>query len=97
MLTNLVNPSVEIREGYENLLALTKDGRVVNGLLVDKDSQVTILRGADGQTITLPHDEIEELVPQKKSLMPEGILAPLADAEVRDLFAYLRSTQPLNQ
>ena len=29
------------------------------------------------------------------SLMPEGLLDPLSEQQVRDLFAYLRSTQPL--
>jgi hypothetical protein len=28
--------------------------------------------------------------------MPEGLLSELSDQQVRDLFAYLRSTQPLN-
>ncbi len=27
--------------------------------------------------------------------MPEGLLKDLSDQQVRDLFAYLRSTQPL--
>jgi cytochrome c1 len=29
------------------------------------------------------------------SLMPEGLLKDLSEQQVRDLFAYLRSTQPL--
>jgi hypothetical protein len=29
--------------------------------------------------------------------MPEGLLDGLRDQEVRDLFAYLRSAQPLNE
>jgi len=29
------------------------------------------------------------------SLMPEGLLDTFNDQQVRDLFAYLRSTQPL--
>ena len=29
------------------------------------------------------------------SLMPEGLLNSLKDQQVRDLFAYLRSAQPL--
>jgi hypothetical protein len=33
---------------------------------------------------------------QKKSLMPEGLLKELKEQQVRDLFAYLRSTQPLS-
>lgn len=96
MLVHIVNPSAEIREGYETLLAATRDGRLVTGFVVDKDNQVLVLRGADGQTVTLPQKQIEELVPQKKSLMPEGLLKALTDQQVRDLFAYLRSTQPLN-
>lgn len=96
MLVHVVNPSAEIREGYETLLAATRDGRIVTGFVVDKDNQVLVLRGADGQTVTLPQKQIEEVVPQKKSLMPEGLLKALTDQQVRDLFAYLRSTQPLN-
>ncbi|HEV3004640.1 MAG TPA: PVC-type heme-binding CxxCH protein, partial [Pirellulales bacterium] len=97
MLVNIVNPSAEVREGFETYQAQTDDGRVVIGFLVDRDNQVVVLRGADGQNVTLAHDQIEELAPQRKSLMPEGQLRELSDQQVRDLFAYLRSTQPLNE
>jgi putative membrane-bound dehydrogenase-like protein len=96
MLLHIVNPSAEIREGYETFLVTTKDGRVITGLLVDRDNQVVVLRGADGQNITVRQNQIEEMVQQRKSLMPEGLLTGLTDQQVRDLFAYLRSTQPLN-
>jgi putative heme-binding domain-containing protein len=96
MLVHIVNPSAEVREGFETYQAQTDDGRIVVGFLVDRDNQVVILRGADGQNVTLTHDQIEELAPQRKSLMPEGQLRELSDQQVRDLFAYLRSTQPLN-
>jgi putative membrane-bound dehydrogenase-like protein len=96
MLLHIVNPSAEIREGYETYQAETKDGRLVTGLLVDKDNQVVVLRGADGQTVTIRQEQIDELSPQKKSLMPEGLLQSMTEQQVRDLFAYLRSTQPLN-
>jgi putative heme-binding domain-containing protein len=96
MLVNIVNPSAEVREGFETYQAQTDDGRVVLGFLVDRDNRVVVLRGVDGQNVTLAHDQIEELAPQRKSLMPEGQLRDLSDQQVRDLFAYLRSTQPLN-
>jgi putative heme-binding domain-containing protein len=95
MLLHIVNPSAEIREGYETLLVNTADGRVLTGTLVEKDNRVLVLRGADGQAVTVRQDQIEEMTPQKKSLMPEGLLQALTDQQVRDLFAYLRSTQPL--
>jgi putative heme-binding domain-containing protein len=97
MLLHVVNPSAEIREGYETYQVETKDGRLLIGLLADKDNQVVVLRGADGQTVTVRQEQIEDMVAQKKSLMPEGLLKGLTDQQVRDLFAYLRSTQPLNE
>lgn len=97
MLLSIVNPSAEIREGFETLLVVTDDGRTASGFLVDRDSQVLVLRSAEGQTVTIPQQEIEETLPQKKSLMPEGLLKDLTDQQVRNLFAYLRSTQPLNE
>jgi putative heme-binding domain-containing protein len=96
MLSTIINPSLEIREGFENYVATTADGRVLNGFLVQQDSQVVILRGVDGQNVILRRDETEELKVLPQSVMPEGTLKTLADQQLRDLFAYLRSTQPVN-
>ena len=96
MLMTIVNPSAEIREGFETQLIITDDGRTVTGFLADRDDQVIVLRGLDGQDITVTQDRIDEMIPQRKSLMPEGLLKDLNEQQVRDLFAYLRTTQPLN-
>ncbi len=96
MLTNIVNPSLEIREGFENFVVITTDGRVVNGFLADQDNQVVVLRGVDGQNLIFRRDEIEEMRAIPQSVMPEGSLKDLDDQQIRDLFAYLRSSQPVN-
>ena len=57
---------------------------------------MVVIRGVDGQNVTIPRDQIEEMIRQKKSLMPEGLLKNLTDKQIRDLFAYLRISQPLN-
>ncbi len=95
MLLNIVNPSAEIREGYENYMVDTKDGRTLSGFLVDKDNQVVVLRGLDGVNQVLPKDQVVQMKSTGVSLMPEGLLDSLDDQKVRDLFAYLRSSQPL--
>lgn len=95
MLLHVVNPSAEIREGFENRVAILADGRMASGFLTDQDRQVLSLRGADGQTQTIPRDEIEELQVSPRSIMPDDLLRGMSDERIRDLFAYLRSTQPL--
>ena len=56
---------------------------------------VLVIRGPDGQNITLERKAITEMRAAGMSLMPEGLLDGMNDQQVRDLFAYLRSTQPL--
>jgi putative heme-binding domain-containing protein len=95
MLLNVVNPSAEIREGFENFVARTSDGRTLTGLIADQDPSIVVLRGADGQNISISRNDLDDLRAIPTSLMPEGQLKALTDQQIRDLFAYLRSTQPL--
>jgi putative membrane-bound dehydrogenase-like protein len=95
MLLNIVNPSAEIREGYPTSVIAASDGRVLSGVVVEQDHNVVVLRADDGRSLTIPRDSIEAIKTSPKSIMPEGLLSALDDQEVRDLFAYLRSSQPL--
>jgi putative heme-binding domain-containing protein len=95
ILLNVVNPSIEIREGFESYVVFTDDGRVLNGFIADQDDQIVEVKGVDGQSTIVPRDEIDEMNAVPRSIMPEGLLKDLNDQQIRDLFAYLRSTQPL--
>ena len=96
MLLNIINPSAEIREGYENFLLTTKDGRLASGFLIEQDNRSVVLRGLDGQDVTFAREAIRKLNAQGLSLMPGGLLAGYSDGQICDLMAYLRSSQPLN-
>lgn len=96
MLPSIVNPSLEIREGFENHQIVTIGGRLFNGFLTGRDDRVVLLRSVDGSSVTLPRDEIDDMSVSPVSIMPEGILRSLSPQQLRDLFAYLRSSQPVN-
>ncbi len=95
ILVNVVNPSAQIREGFESYVVITNDGRTLTGFIAEQDARVVVVRGSDGQTVVIPRTDIEEMSASPKSLMPEGVLKDFSEQQVRDLFAYLRSTQPL--
>jgi putative heme-binding domain-containing protein len=97
MLTNILQPSLEIREGYETYMVQTDDGRLLSGFIADQDAGVVVLRGIDGKNVVVPRGTIEDMRAAPISLMPEGLLQGLSPEQVRDLFAYLRATQPLPQ
>ena len=76
MLLNVVNPSAEIREGFENYIVRTADGRTLTGFIADQDANVVVLRGADGQNISLARDEIEDIRASRKSSCPTASSKP---------------------
>jgi putative heme-binding domain-containing protein len=95
LLLNIVNPNLEIREGYLTSIVAMTDGRVLSGVVVEADKNVVVLCTSDGKELALARSEIDAIKPGPNSIMPEGQLEILSDQELRDLFAYLRSTQPL--
>ena len=96
LLMNVIAPNLEIREGFQAMVALTSDGKLVTGFIERENPDQLILRSIDGQTHTLDRNDIESLKPQPSSLMPEGLLDKLTPEQLCDLFAYLRSSQPLS-
>ena len=97
MLISVIDPNAEIREGFQNFLVATKDGRRLGGLIVDQDANVVVMRGTDGADINLRRADIAKMAPAGTSLMPEGILDDLSEADIRNLFAYLRQSQPISK
>jgi putative heme-binding domain-containing protein len=91
LLQNIVDPSAIIREGYQQYLVATTDGRVLAGLLAENSGGKVTILDAKGVRTPLRESEVETIQRADTSLMPEGLLDPLSDQDLRDLFAYLRS------
>jgi len=88
-LPGIIDPSLEIREGYANYVAQTKDGRVLIGIISEQNSLSVVLRDAANQTTTLPRDEISSLNALPVSPMPPGLLDGMSNRQLKDLFAFL--------
>ncbi len=93
---NIVGPNLEVREGYQGYALLTDSGQLLTGFIEQESPDQVTLRSVDGISYTIERDRIESMKPQPQSLMPEGLLDNLSEQQIRDLFAYLRSSQPLS-
>jgi len=89
LVLNIVDPNADIREGYVTYLVEKKDGQILSGTIVDRSDAMITLRTLSGEEITLAQTEIKRSEAQKLSLMPERLMEPLGEQEIRDLFAYL--------
>ena len=97
MLVSILDPNAEIREGYETIVAKTVDDRILSGFLAEDDANTIVLRSFEGSNTTLARKDIATLTPAGRSLMPHGLLSGLNDHQLRDLFAYLRISQPITR
>jgi putative heme-binding domain-containing protein len=88
LLENLVDPSALVGRDYQMTVIQTEDGRVINGIIVQEDDDVVAIQ-TQNERLKLPKREIEAREKSRVSLMPEGLLDKMSEAELRDLILYL--------
>lgn len=96
LVRNIIAPSLEIREGYQTVGVRMEDGSVLTGFIENQNDEQITLKAVDGKSHVLAKSEMNQVLPQATSIMPEGMLNSLTDQQIADLLAYLRSSQPLS-
>ncbi len=96
LLRNIIAPSLEIREGYQTVVVRMEDGSVLTGFIENQSDERFTLKAIDGTSHVISKSEVDQVLKQMTSLMPEGMLNALSDQQIADLLAYLRSSQPLS-
>lgn len=90
LLENLVDPSASVAKDFQLELILTRDERLVTGLVIAENNMAITVQTVNEQVI-IPKDEIESRKASSASLMPDGLLQTFSFAQVRDLMGYLSS------
>ena len=91
ILESLLNPSRDIKQGYETVIVNRTSGELVSGTLHRKTDRATLIRMANNEIVTIPANEIEKIDVSPVSLMPAELTATLHRDELRDLVSYLIS------
>jgi putative membrane-bound dehydrogenase-like protein len=92
-LSNILTPSLEIREGYGAYMITLKNGQVLTGMMAAQDARSLTLRDVANQSTKIQLSDLDQQVASPVSLMPPGLLTGITDQELRDLFAYLQRTE----
>ena len=84
-------PSASFVRSYEPVQVQTTGGKVYSGLVRgDAAGTLTLATGAK-DLIQIPRDEIEQILPGKVSLMPDGLDKQLSRQDLADLVAFLKA------
>ena len=91
ILESIVDPSKEIKEGFQTYRLATADGQVHTGLKITEDAKEVVIRDANGRDIRVAKDDVDSLAPSKVSLMPDNVVAQISYEQFIDLLAFLKS------
>ncbi len=92
LLHNILNPNAEIPNAYRAATVELRDGRVIAGIANLQNPAVVTVQTTN-EVVSVPRADVKAIVQSDVSMMPEGLLNPLGDDDVRHLIAYLRSTR----
>ncbi len=89
LLESLLEPSKKVDPQFVTYLLETDDGKVLTGLLAEKNDKLVVLKAAGDKETRVPAAKVAALVPQQKSLMPELLLRDLTAEQAADLLEFL--------
>jgi putative heme-binding domain-containing protein len=89
IVTEVLWPQLNVKEGFSATRAQTRDGRIVEGLLESESADTVAIRDLlSGETTKLRRAEIASLK-TGGSPMPEGLTSSLSRQQIADLIRYL--------
>ncbi len=91
---SLIDPGDQVSRRYYTLMVETKDGRKLEGLMLNEDDFSIQLRDTQGELKSFRKDDLKELRREPRSLMP-AYAKELSAAELDHLVAYLRTLRKM--
>ncbi|VAX40873.1 hypothetical protein MNBD_PLANCTO02-2994 [hydrothermal vent metagenome] len=89
---SIIEPSREIAPQFTQWSFVLLSGKIHTGMVIGEANKNVVQLGlSDGKIIRFKRAEIDERVPQKKSVMPEKLPELLTKQEFIDLLAFLES------
>lgn len=90
LFNSVINPSADIASGFNGFELKTKDGLVIDGLVLSNGDPL-IVQSAGGLTQTVPKARIESRKPLGRSLMMSADQLGVSAQDLADVAAWLRT------
>jgi putative heme-binding domain-containing protein len=91
LLTAILQPSKDVPARYQTTVVETRAGKTYQGIVIYDAVDSLILQTGAATTVRLDGAEVVSRFVSAQSLMPAGLLDPLSDQQIVDLYAYLRA------
>ncbi len=94
LLVATIDPNRALEDRFIEYTAVTTDGLQLSGMLLEETGNSITLVDAKGQPHVILRKDVEELVSNRRSHMPEGLQGKLSLQQMADLLAFVAHTGP---
>jgi len=91
LLQSILQPSAKIAQGFDTTAIIMLDGKQHVGVVTVEGAEDLTLLDANGKSIVIIKDDIDERVKIETSVMPEGLVHPLTPEQLAGLLDYLET------
>lgn len=91
LLIAILDPNREAQPNFNTYTAETKAGRIFNGIIAAESENSITLRRAEAKEDVVLRTNIEELIANGISLMPEGLEKEFSRQELADVITFVKS------
>lgn len=94
LLIAILDPNRESLPIYISYTALTLQGTVATGIIAAESGSSLTLRRAEAKEDVILRDQLDELLSNGVSLMPEGMEKDLTPQQIADVIAFIKAQTP---
>jgi len=91
MLISIMDPNRELQPNFTVYTLVTEKGTLLNGIIASETATSVTLRRAEGKEDVVLRSNIETLISNGKSLMPEGLEKEINPRDVADVIEFIRT------
>ncbi len=91
LLIAILDPNREAQPNYNTYSVQTEEGKVFTGVIAAESANSITLRRAEGKEDVILRTNIEQLVANGISLMPEGLEKDLSRQDLANVIVFIKS------
>jgi len=96
LLTDILNPNRAIDANYVSYSIVTAQGTTVTGIIAAETASSITIKQPEGKRVTVLRQDIDEVISNGISLMPEGLEKNLTLQQMADLIAFIKNWRYLD-
>ena len=96
LLTDILNPNRAIDANYVSYSLITTQGKTITGIIAAETASSITLKQAENKRVSVLRQDIEEVISNGISLMPEGLEKDITLQQMADLISFIKNWRYLD-